>query len=359
MAYSAGIIGTGGVAGTGIVNTSGAESVGSERSTRSHAGAYDAVDGVELVAASDVDAEALDRFGDLWDVPPDRRYADPAAMLDAEDLDVVSVCSPTMFHHEHVQLAATTADPDAIWCEKPVAANVADADDAIRACDETDTALVVNHSYRFRDNWRALRSLVREESIVGDVQSITLQFRMELLRNATHLLDLLDFLFDADASMVSGHLTGENELGDALGVDATLDDVGGGGTVVLDDGTLVTVDCTVPRDYGTMFFAAVGSAGKLYVNTHDDEWRYWDLRDGDHVECPLPGVEDDHLNNNFVAALEHVLDVIEGQATNRSPGDAARKSLEMMVGLFVSDRTDSHVDLPLEPPLRDVTVRSW
>jgi len=45
---------------------------------------------------------------------------------------------------------------------------------------------------------------------------------------------------------VSGHITGENRAVDTLEAGQTVDDSGGGGYVVMDDGTFTTIDCT-PR----------------------------------------------------------------------------------------------------------------
>jgi len=113
MTYRAGIIGTGGVAGMGLLGVH-EEDIGKTKVEASHAGGYAATEGIELAAVADVDAEALSRFGDLWEVPPGRRYEDHDAMLRAEDLDVVSVCTPSYLHAEHViDSAESAASPDA------------------------------------------------------------------------------------------------------------------------------------------------------------------------------------------------------------------------------------------------------
>jgi predicted dehydrogenase len=192
MSYRAGIIGTGGIAGMGILGMHDADAIGKERIRASHAGGYDEAEGVELVAVADVDEGKLDRFGEAWDVPPERRYVGHEPMLAAEDLDVVSVCTPSFLHAEHViDAARSDAAPDAIWCEKPIASQVTAAERMIAVCAEEDTELVVNHSFRFTDKLRRLHQLVRQEEIFGDVHSVSSQFRMELLRKSTHLLDTL------------------------------------------------------------------------------------------------------------------------------------------------------------------------
>jgi predicted dehydrogenase len=364
MTYTAGIIGTGGVAGMGLLGTH--EDVGARKSRASHAGGYAEADGVELVAAADVDDEKLSRFGDAWDVPEDRRYDSHRAMLDAEDLDVVSITTPTFLHRDHVVDAVRSAGaPSVVWCEKPIASSVTEATEAVEACREADAELVINHTFRFTEKIQRLRSLIRDEGIVGDVRSVDARFRMELMRNSTHLIDTLVFLLDVAPRRVAGYVTGENEAMAALDADASdVDDAGGGGFVVAEDGTFVTIDCTVAREISSMSYQLVGTEGKLYLNNDDGEWRYWRLEDGDHVEEPLPGIEgawtwEDDYRRGFANAAAHVVDLLDGKATNRSPGEDAVRSLQVIVGMYVSNATGGEVTFPLERPLEDVRITSW
>ena len=365
MSYRAGIIGTGGIAGMGILGTHDAEAIGNEKIRASHAGGYDTASDIELVAVADIDEENLRTFSEAWDIPTGRQYLGHEAMLAAEDLDVISVCTPSFLHHDHVVDAARSdASPDVMWCEKPIASSVTDAETMIEACDETGTELVVNHSFRFTDKLRKLHDLVQEDELLGDVHSVSTQFRMELLRNSTHLLDTLVYLLDARAERVSGYISGENEAVDSLDADQEVDDSAGGGFALMDDGTFATIDCTIPRDESSMTLQFVGSEGKLHMNNDDGEWRYWRLEDGEHVEEPLPGIEgawtwDDDYQGAFANAARHVQSLLDGGATNASTGREALRSLEIIVGFYISHYTGGQVNVPLDRPLRDVEITSW
>ncbi|MEY7851769.1 Gfo/Idh/MocA family protein [Natrarchaeobius sp. A-rgal3] len=365
MTYTAGIIGTGGIAGMGILGMHDPEDIGRRKIEASHAGGYDAAADVELVAVADVDEAKLEQFGEAWEIPEDRRYVGHESMLEAEDLDVVSVCTPSYLHHRHVVDAArSAADPSVVWCEKPIASEVSAAAEMVDVCAETDTELVVNHSFRFTDKLQQLHELIHEENLLGEVQSVSSQFRMELLRNSTHLLDTLVYLLDARAERVAGHITGENEAVDSLNADRTVDDAGGGGYVVMDDGTFVTIDCTIPRDVSSMTFSFIGTEGKLYMNNDDGEWRYWRLEDGEHVEAPLPGIDDawtweDDYKGSFANAADHIVDVLDGRAENGSTGHEATRSLEIIIAFYLSHHSGGQIDIPLARPLRDVCVTSW
>lgn len=365
MTYKAGIIGTGGIAGMGILGMHDEDEIGQTKVRASHAGGYHETDGIELVAVADVEADALAQFGDAWDIPPERQYVGHERMLAAEDIDVVSVCTPTVFHADHVVDAAeSVADPDVIWCEKPIATSIAEAEEMAQVCEETDTELVVNHSFRFTDKLRRLKQVIQDEDLLGNVHGVTAQYRMELMRNSTHVLDTLVYLLDARADQVSGYISGENEALETLDVSQSIHDAGGGGHVVMDDGSFVTVDCTIPRDASSMTYQFVGSTGKLYLNNDDGEWRYWRLTDGKHVEEPLDGLEepwtwDYDYRQSFPNAATHVVNVLNGTATNRSPPEAATRSLEVIVAFYVSHHTGSTVSIPLAEPFRNVEISSW
>jgi len=365
MTYRAGIIGTGGIAGMGILGMHDEDEIGTEKIEASHAGGYASTSEIELVAVADVDEENLATFGDAWDIPTDRQYIGHEAMLAAENLDVVSVCTPSFLHHDHTVAAAeSAADPDVIWCEKPIASQVTAAEEMIDVCEATDTELVVNHSFRFTDKLQRLHDLINERNLLGEVKSVSTQYRMELMRNSTHVLDTLVYLLDTRASEVSGYITGENEAVDSLDAAQEVVDAGGGGHVVMDDDSFVTVDCTIPRDMSSMTLNFIGTEGKLYMNNDDGEWRYWSLEDGEHTEEPLPGIDgawtwEDDYQRSFANAATHVQDLLNGESENYSPGTEAVRSLEIIVGFYLSHYTGSTVDIPLAKPLRDISITSW
>ncbi|WP_317175712.1 Gfo/Idh/MocA family oxidoreductase [Halomontanus rarus] len=363
MVYRAGIIGTGGIAGMGILGLHEQDDIGSKKVRSSHAGGYTETPNVELNAVADVDEQKLETFGKAWDIPSEQRYVGHESMLESENLDIVSVCTPTYLHREHViDAALSSASPSAIWCEKPIASSIADAEEMISVCDAEGIELIVNHSFRFTTKIQQLRSLLAD-GLIGEIKAVNAQFRRELLRNSTHLLDTLAFLVNSRPVRVSGYVNEENDAVDALdGRD--VDDAGGGGFVVLEDGTFVTIDCTVAREISSMSIELIGTEGKLYLNNDDGVWQYWRLEDGSHVEAPLPGIEsawswDTDYEEAFPNAAGHIVDLLEGRDDNLSSGEEAFQSVEIIIGFFLSHNTGSQVDLPIDPSLQDITITSW
>jgi myo-inositol 2-dehydrogenase / D-chiro-inositol 1-dehydrogenase len=91
--------------------------------TRVHAPAIDAADGVDLVAACDVD---LARAEALAGPRGGRAYMSWEEMYEREELDVVWVCTPPL-HHRAPTLAALGAGIH-VYLEKPIARTIEDAE---------------------------------------------------------------------------------------------------------------------------------------------------------------------------------------------------------------------------------------
>ena len=120
----------------------------------------DAVDGVELVAVADPDAEAVER------ATAGRRargFDDPDRMFAEEELDLVSIVAPTSLHLP-VTLAALRAGVN-VLVEKPIAAERDQAQEMIAAAGDAGRMLTVGHIERFNPAIRELRRRLADDEL--------------------------------------------------------------------------------------------------------------------------------------------------------------------------------------------------
>ena len=82
-----------------------------------------------------------------------------------DGLDAVLVCSPPETHAELVEAAAAAGAH--VFCEKPLAPDLAGCDRAIEACDRAGVVLQVGFQRRFDASFRALREAV-ESGRIGE-----------------------------------------------------------------------------------------------------------------------------------------------------------------------------------------------
>lgn len=118
---------------------------------------------VDVVAIADPDAKRLAKVGDEFSI--DARYPDAQTMLEAERLDVVSVCTPNKFHKE-LTLDALRAGCH-VLCEKPMAMNAEEGRAMLTAAQQAGKRLMINFSYRFSAQSRALKAQV-DAGLFGD-----------------------------------------------------------------------------------------------------------------------------------------------------------------------------------------------
>ena len=361
--------------------------VGFGRVGRNHAEAFRDAEGVELGAIADVDEALVAELGDRWGVPPERRYHGHAEMLAAEQLDVVSVATPGEYHRNHVldAVAAATdagdsdaeAGPDVIWCEKPIATSVGAAEEMVSACEDAGIELVVNHSRRFAAAFETLRELLAD-GLLGDLRSAHVVAGGELLNIGTHYVDLLCYLLDARVSDVRGGFVRPTEARGETRFE-------GGGTLVMDDGTVAHLNPVPGSDHRLHL---EGTEGRLSVplsiaRDADTEWHYWPAdgdEDGDENEGSSrteggpaevlgelwredvsgthstfePGMVP--AQSLFENGVEHVVALLDGRGENGAPGTRAVHGLEVLTGLVVSEYTGSRVSLPLARPFREMPL---
>ncbi len=118
---------------------------------------------VDVVAIADSDAARLAQVGGSHGIKA--RYTDALAMLAAEQLDVVSVCVPNKFH-QPLTLAALQAGCH-VLCEKPMALSAAEGGQMLEAARAAGKRLMINFSYRFSAQSRALKAQV-DAGFFGD-----------------------------------------------------------------------------------------------------------------------------------------------------------------------------------------------
>lgn len=109
-----------------------------------HFDALSNIDGVDLVAVCDTDAETASRSSQQEGVPG---YTNLAEMLEKERPDVVHVATP---HNQHVPVVLETLDAGIhVLTEKPLANTLAEADKVVEAASKTDLKVGVCFQNRY------------------------------------------------------------------------------------------------------------------------------------------------------------------------------------------------------------------
>ena len=174
---------------------------------RHHVRVLSEIPTVELVAIADVSKDLVDSVASSYSI---NGYTDIDAMLEKEQLDVVSIVVPTSLHHE-VSIKAMQLGVN-VLCEKPIASTVELAKEMIQVANEENVRLMIGHIERFNP---AILELKKRLSQAGEIYQITSR-RLgpfpDRIRDvgvvvdlASHDIDAMNFLLDSPAESVFAH----------------------------------------------------------------------------------------------------------------------------------------------------------
>ncbi len=119
------------------------------------------VPGAELVGVADVVEEAAAGLARELGVP--RVTADYRELLRDPEIEAVLICTSTDTHAEIIRAAAATGKH--IFCEKPLALDLAEIDSALDAVKRAGVILQVGFHRRFDPHFRRLKELIAEGAI--------------------------------------------------------------------------------------------------------------------------------------------------------------------------------------------------
>jgi len=123
-----------------------------------HIRGYNECDGVEIAAGADVDIERAAAVAGK-----EHAYTSFHEMLEKEQLDAVSVCTPPKFHKDAV-CAALEAGVN-VLCEKPLASSAAEAQEMVDCAKRTGKLLVTAFCHRFHEPVMHAKDIIKSGKI--------------------------------------------------------------------------------------------------------------------------------------------------------------------------------------------------
>ncbi len=122
-----------------------------------------------------------------------RHYTDYHTLLKQEQPEIVSIATPDTTHFTILKAALNTPSVRGIWCEKPLALSLVEAQKMVAWCQQRKVALLVNFVRRYDPFYRYLKKHL--SALVGEVKTVTFYYSGGIVTTGSHLLDLLLYLF--------------------------------------------------------------------------------------------------------------------------------------------------------------------
>ena len=176
------------VLGAGLI---GASPVRSALGVQSHAAAWKAHRGAELVAICDAEPDRLAAAQATWGVSAG--FTDPGELLRTVAPDIVSICTPDATHAAMLRAALETDSVTAILAEKPLTLDLVEGHRLVDFANQRGVMLGVNYGRRSTPSHRRVRDWL-ENRPLGDLEIVRGVYVRGIKHNGTHWLDLARFL---------------------------------------------------------------------------------------------------------------------------------------------------------------------
>lgn len=332
---------------------------GCGRISKNHFEAIARIDGLELAAVADTDAERAERAGREWNVPHFTSYE---KMLAETKADVASIATPSGLHPAQGIVAARAGMH--VVTEKPMAISLTGADELVKACDAAGVQLFVVKQNRLNPPVQLLKRAV-DRGRFGRIYmaSCTVHWARPqeyydqapwrgtwefdggaFMNQASHYVDLIQWLMGPVESVMAKTATLARRI-----------ETEDSGLAILKfrSGALGMIQVTMlayPRNLeGSL--TLLGETGSVKIGgtavNKIEHWQFADYDDDDKLVEAVETVPPNVYGLGHEGYYRNVLSVLRGEAKPDTDGRAGRKSLELILGIYESAKTGREVPLPL------------
>ncbi|MCR5479720.1 MAG: Gfo/Idh/MocA family oxidoreductase [Ruminococcus sp.] len=294
-----------------------------------------------------------------------KRYTDYKVMLDEIKPTLVSIATES---GPHAQIALYCIDKGInVIIEKPMAMNMADADEIIRRSKEKNVKVCACHQNRFNVAVQKTRKAL-ESGRFGRLSHGSIHVRWNrnhsyydqakwrgtwaqdggcLMNQCIHGIDLLRWMFGNEVDEVYGAT--RQQFHDYL----EAEDIGMA-VVKFKNGAVATIEGTTnvyPKNLEETLYI-FGEKGTVKIGgtstNNIDVWDFADESDADQENKGLKEATSNVYGNGHTSLFADVIDAINNDRQPYVDAVAGRNALEMILAIYKSQKTGEPVKLPLK-----------
>ncbi len=316
-------------------------------------------DDLELIAICEEIPERMEKMAKQYGVPG---YLSLLELLEETEVDVVALCTPSGKHSDQTILASQYGVH--VITEKPMATRWGDGLKMVKACDRANVHLFVVKQNRKNATLQLLKRAVDEKRF-GRINMVHLNvfwtrpqeyydqaawrgtWELDggaLMNQASHYVDLLEWLI--------------GPVADIQAMTATHKDIEVEDTGVLNVrwrngalGSMAVTMCTYPKNYEGSI-TILGDKGTVRVGgvavNEIQTWEFLEPKDYDSTIHEASYQTTSVYGFGHPGYYKNVIDVLRGVAKPETDGREGLKSLEILIGAYLSARDGKTISLPLE-----------
>lgn len=308
------------------------------------------VPGAQVIAVTDFNQERAVQCAADFQIP--QVVPDVPALLALADVDAVAICSSTDTHAEFITQAAQAGKH--IFCEKPIALDLASIDAALAVVEQAGVKLQVGFNRRFDPNFKQAREMVAAGKI-GTPHMVRITSRdpgpppLDYIKVSggmfidmtIHDFDMARYLIDSEVEEIYalGAVLVDPEIGAAGDVDTAII------TLRFANGAIGTIDNSRKAVYGyDQRVEVFGSAGNIAVSNNTPHRAVLSDADGVHGALPLHFFLERYMDA-YVAEMEAFIQAIAQDTPVPATGNDGRIPVVMGLAAWKSHRENRPVKL--------------
>ncbi|HBC88227.1 MAG TPA: gfo/Idh/MocA family oxidoreductase [Lentisphaeria bacterium] len=317
--------------------------IGCGRIASIHAEGYKLNKQCNVVALTDVKAEAIKAFSEKHGFTNAETFTDYKKMLRKIKPDIVSICLWTGLHEKVVKYCAK-AKVRAIHCEKPMAPCWKDALSMAKAAEKAGSQLTFNHQRRKLPVFRKARELVKKGGI-GKLLRIEAFNPKNILDWGTHVVDMTFKLNgEVPATRILGQIDAR-EGGSWFGIPFEQLAIG---WLTFANGVTAVIQSGDQKEMN-LGFRLHGTKGDIEILEAEPHLRIKGKGKSTWQVVKVKGSLHDAKNENMQAMIK---DITDGLGKGKEPEISVRRALrttEVIFAWYESALKRQTIELPLKP----------
>ena len=334
--------------------------IGCGRISKNHLDAVSQIPEAEFVAVCDLVEEKMQAVAENYGIK--NIYTNYQEMLEKENLNLVSICTPSGLHPQMgIEVANHKIN---VLTEKPMATNIESADALIRACDQNKVKLFVVKQNRLNatmqllkraiDKGRFGRIYLAESNVFWqrpqsyyDAEKWRGTWEFDggaFMNQASHYVDALYWLLGNVDSVMAYTATMARRI--------EAEDTG---CAILHfrNGIIATINVTMltyPKNFEGSI-TIIGEKGTVKIGgvavNKIEKWEFEDYDDDDRIAQDANYQPPNVYGFGHNPYYRNVIDVLLGKDVPSTDGRDGRKSVEIIQAIYRSAKTGKRVSLPL------------
>ena len=287
----------------------------------------------------DIDKTKLKKYGQKYHVK--KLYRNSLEMFQKEKLECVSICTLTDSHLEFVSQAAKMK-VKAIFLEKPIADNLANARKIIEICRKNNIKLLIDHQRRFHPIYHHIKNFIKQSKI-GNIQLFNQYYGGGITNTGTHIFDLLLYFF-GDVKSIKESLSknkSQNPLDPNLDID-----------LFFRNGIKGKIQALDTMNYGNLELDIFGTKGRIRINLANNKIEYFQISKKEvSVYKNLEKSKFKAIKtkkSEIYLGIENLINSITGSEKLLSSGEDGYKALELTIASMLSSKLNKKIELPIK-----------